>query len=85
MFKHHSQVPCPFVKMKMFWIVEKDYEKQKLNLCRSALFRMRRRFSGKYFVNDSLWKYFFASNSPKTPLNLNSLPILANLRLYTQD
>ena len=31
------------------------FEKQKLNLSRSALFHMKTRFSLKYFVNDSLF------------------------------
>ena len=38
----------------------------------------------KYFVNDCLWKQFFASNSPQTPSNLISLTILVTVRPFTQ-
>ena len=45
---------------------------------------METRISLKYFVNGSLWKDVFASNSPKTPSNLISLTILVTLRPFTQ-
>ena len=45
---------------------------------------MKTRVSLKYFVNDSLWKQFFASNLPQNPSNLISLPILLPLRPFTQ-
>ena len=31
---------------------------------------MKTRVCLKYFVNDCLWKQFFATNSPQTPSNL---------------
>ena len=45
---------------------------------------MKTRVSLKYFVNDSLWKQFFASNLPQNPSNLISLPILLPLRPFTK-
>ena len=44
---------------------------------------MKTRVSLKYFVNDCLWKHFFASNSPQTPSNLIYLTILVTLRPFT--
>ena len=41
---------------------------------------MKTRVSLKYPVNDCLWKHFFVSNLPQTPLNLISLNILVTLK-----
>ena len=49
-----------------------------------VVFHMETKVSLKYFVNGRLWKHFFASNSPQTPLNLISWPILVSLRPFTQ-
>ena len=48
------------------------------------LFHMKIKFSLKYFVNDYLWKYFFASNSPQIPSNLICLTFLVTLNPFTQ-
>ena len=46
---------------------------------------MKTRVSLKYFVDDCLWKHFFASNSPQIPSNLISLvTILVALKPFTQ-
>ena len=45
---------------------------------------MKTRVSRKYFVDDCVWKQFFASNSPQTPSNLISFTILLALRFFTQ-
>ena len=46
---------------------------------------MKIRVNFKYFVNDSFWKHFFASNSSRTPLKRNHLNILVTLRPLTQS
>ena len=38
---------------------------------------MKTRVSLRYFLNDYLWKHYFASNSTQIPSNLISLTILA--------
>ena len=58
----------------------KKLENQNLNFSRGALFRMKTRVSLKYFVNDGLWKQFFASNLAQTLSNVISLTILVTLR-----
>ena len=45
---------------------------------------MKTRVSLKYFLNDCLWKQFFAFNSLQTFSNLISWPILVSLRPFTQ-
>ena len=45
---------------------------------------MKTRVSVKVFVNDCLWKLFFASNSIQTPPNAIFLTILVTLRTFTQ-
>ena len=37
----------------------------------------------KYFAIDCLWKPFFDSNTPQTPLNLFFLTALETLRTFT--
>ena len=62
----------------------KSLEKQKLIFSHSALFRMKTRVSVKYFVNDCLWKQFFASNLPQTPPNLIYLTIFVTPRPFAE-
>ena len=45
---------------------------------------MKTRVSLKYYVNDCLWKQFFASESRKTTSNLISMTILVTLRPFTK-
>ena len=45
---------------------------------------MEARVSLRFFVNDCLWKHFFASKSTQTHSNLISLTILVTLRPSTQ-
>ena len=45
---------------------------------------MKTSVSLKYFMNDRLWKHFFASNSPQFPSNLISLTSLVTLSPFTQ-
>ena len=45
---------------------------------------MKTTVSLKHFVNDCLWKKFFASIWPKAPSNLTYLTILVTLRPFTQ-
>ena len=77
-------MPSLPVKMKILLIIAKTLEKQKLDFSRSALCRMKARVSLRHFVNDYLWKQFFASNSSQTPSDLISLTILVTLRPFTQ-
>ena len=70
--------------MKVLPILAKNFEKQKLNFSRSALFHMKTRVNLKYFVNDCVRKQFFAPTFPQTPPNLISLTILVTLRPFTQ-
>ena len=71
--------------MKILLILaKKNLEKQKLNFSRSARFHMKTRASLIYFVNDWLWKQFFASNSIQIPSDLILLTILLTLRPFTQ-
>ena len=44
---------------------------------------MKTRASLTNFVNDCLWKQYFASNLPQTPSNLISLTILVTLKSFT--
>ena len=45
-------MPSLPAKIKVWLILSKTLEKQKLNFCRSALFLMKARVSLKYFLND---------------------------------
>ena len=63
-------MPSLPAKMKILLIIAKNLKKQTLNFSRSALFRMKTRVSLKYFVNDCLWKPFFASILLQTPSNV---------------
>ena len=45
---------------------------------------MKTRVCLKYFVKDSLWKLFNASNWPQAPSNLIPLTVLETLRPFTQ-
>ena len=55
-----------------------------MNFYRRTLSHIKTRACLKYFVNDCLWKQFFASNSPQTPSNLISLTIVESLRPFTR-
>ena len=46
---------------------------------------MKTRVCLKYFVNNSLWKQFFVSNSPKTPSILIALKILLTLESLSKS
>ena len=45
---------------------------------------MKTKVSLKYFVNDFLWKQFFALTSPRIPMVLICLRILVSLRPFTK-
>ena len=45
---------------------------------------MKTRVSLKHFLNDCLWKQFFAFNLPQTPSNLILLTILVTLSSFTK-
>ena len=71
-------------EMKLLSILAKTLEKQKLNISCSALFQIETRVKLKQFLTGYLWKHFFASKSPHTPLSLISLTILVALMPCTQ-
>ena len=43
---------------------------------------MKTRLNLKYSVNDCLWKGFYDSKSAQTPLNLISLTIFGNSKVF---
>ena len=45
---------------------------------------MKTRVCLKDFVNDCIWKQFFASDLPQTPLKMVCLTILGTLRSLTR-
>ena len=65
-------------------VLSKFPEKQKLNICRSALLHMKTGVCLKYFVNHFLWKQSLASHQPHTTSNLICLTIFVNLRPLKQ-
>ena len=65
-------------------VLIKNSWKKKLNFSRNILFYMKNWVCLKYFVHDCIWKRFFASNSPQTPLNLICSTIFGTLGPLTQ-
>ena len=57
---------------------KQTFERQKLNLSRSALFHMKTRFSLKYFVNDSLFLLLTRSR----PLQTYFFDIFGNSKAF---
>ena len=76
-----TQCPASPPKQKFCGYCQKAAEKEKLNIFRTSLFCMKTIVCLKYFVNDCLWKQFFASvsNSPHILLNLTSFTIFVTL------
>ena len=63
---------------------KKTAQKQKLKLFRILLFNMKTKVCLKCFVNNCLWKQFFASKLPQRPSNLISFTIFVTLMSLTQ-
>ena len=63
-------MPSSAAKMKILLTLAKNSCKREINFSRSALFQMKIRISLKYFVNDCIWKHFFATNFSQTPTNI---------------
>ena len=78
-------MPNLSTKQIFFQYQSKTLEKWKLNFSRNReMFCMNTTVCLKYFLNDSLWKLFFACKLPQTSLNLIFLTILVILRPFTQ-
>ena len=70
--------------MKILSLLATISWKIEIELFRSVPFQMKTRVCLKYFLDDCLWKQFFASNLPQAPSNLNGLTSLVVLRPLAQ-